>query len=96
MTSEQDANSLVDFQADERARQEAWYREKQAHDEASQLDEAFEEGFAREIAKGIEKGREEERRKLLISFVRDGVITMEEAAKRAGLSVAEFQKLTES
>ena len=108
MTSEQDANSLVDFQADERARQEAWYREKQAHDEASQLDEAFEEGFAigfakgfeegfaREIAKGIEKGREEERRKLLISFVRDGVITMEEAAKRAGLSVAESQKLTES
>ena len=88
MTSEQDANSLVDFQADERARQEAWYREKQAHDEASQLDEAFEEGFA--------KGFEEERRKLLISFVRDGVITMEEAAKRAGLSVAEFQKLTES
>lgn len=116
MTSEQDASSLVDFQADERARREAWYREKQAHDEASQLDEAFEEGFAigfakgfakgfeegfeegfaREIAKGIEKGREEERRKLLISFVRDGVITMEEAAKRAGLSVAEFQKLTES
>ena len=88
MTSEQDASSLVDFQADERARQEAWYREKQAHDEASQLDEAFEEGFA--------KGFEEERRKLLISFVRDGVITMEEAAKRAGLSVAEFQKLTES
>ena len=96
MTLEQDASALVDSQADERARQEAWYREKQAHDEASQLDEAFEEGFAREIAKGIEKGREEERRKLLISFVRDGVITMEEAAKRAGLSVAEFQKLTES
>lgn len=92
MTSEQDASSLVDFQADGRARQEAWYREKQAHDEASQLDEAFEEGFAI----GIEKGREEERRKLMISFVRDGVITMEEAAKRAGLSVAEFQKLTES
>ena len=83
---------LLDFQADERARQEAWYREKQMHDEASQLDEAFEEGFAIGFAKGFE----EERRKLLISFVRDGVITMEEAAKRAGLSVAEFQKLTES
>ena len=92
MTSEQDANSLVDFQADERARQEAWYREKQMHDEASQIDDAIEEG----IAIGIEKGREEERRELLTSFVRDGVITVEEAAKRAGLSVAEFQKLTES
>ncbi len=92
MTSEQDVSSLVDSQADERARQEAWYREKQAHDEASQLDEAFEEGFAIGFAIGFE----EERRELLTSFVRDGVITVEEAAKRAGLSVAEFQKLTES
>ena len=88
MTSEQDASSLVDSQADERACQEAWYREKQMHDEASQIDDAIEEGIA--------KGREEERRELLTSFVRDGVITVEEAAKRAGLSVAEFQKLTES
>jgi predicted transposase/invertase (TIGR01784 family) len=79
---------LNDFQADERMRQEAWYREKQMHDEASQIDDAIEEG----IAIGIEK----ERRELLTSFVRDGVITVEEAAKRAGLSVAEFQKLTES
>ena len=79
---------LRDFQADERMRQEAWYREKQMRDEASQIDDAFEEG----IAKGIEKGR----RTLLTSLVQDGVITVEEAAKRAGLSVAEFEKLTES
>ncbi len=92
MTSEQDGRSPGDSQADDRARQEAWYREKQAHDEASQLDEAFEEGFAIGFAIGFE----EERRELLTSFVRDGVITVEEAAKRAGLSVAEFQKLTES
>ena len=64
MTSEQDASSLVDFQADERARQEAWYREKQAHDEASQLDEAFEEGFAIGFAKGFEEGFES------VSFLR--------------------------
>ncbi len=87
---------LNDFQADERMRQEAWYREKQMHDEASQIDDAIEEGIAIGIEKGITKGREEERRELLTSFVRDGVITVEEAAKRAGLSVAEFQKLTES
>ena len=104
MTSEQDANSLVDFQADERMRPEAWYREKQMHDEASQIDDAIEEGIAIGIEKGITKGREEGiekgiekgQRKILISLVRDGVITVEEAAKRAGLSVAEFQKLTES
>ena len=91
---------LNDFQADERMRQEAWYREKQMRDEASQIDDAYEEGIEKGIekgiAKGIAKGREEERRELLTSFVRDGVITVEEAAKRAGLSVAEFQKLTET
>ena len=95
---------LNDFQADERMRQEAWYREKQMHDEASQIDDAIEEGIAIGIEKGITKGREEGiekgiekgQRKILISLVRDGVITVEEAAKRAGLSVAEFQKLTES
>ena len=36
---------LRDFQADERMRQEAWYREKQMRDEASQIDDAFEEGI---------------------------------------------------
>ena len=82
---------LNDFQADERMRQEAWYREKQMHDEASQIDDAIEEGIAIGIEKGITKGREEERRELLTSFVRDGVITVEEAAKRAGLSVSEFE-----
>ena len=95
---------LNDFQADERMRQEAWYREKQMHDEASQIDEAIEEGIAigiekgitKGIEEGIEKGIEKGQRKILISLVRDGVITVEEAAKRAGLSVAEFQKLTES
>jgi len=91
---------LNDFQADERMRQEAWYREKQMHDEASQIDDAIEEGIAigieKGITKGIEEGIEKGQRKILISLVRDGVITVEEAAKRAGLSVAEFQKLTES
>jgi hypothetical protein len=40
--------------------------------------------------------RSSRRGKLLTSLVRDGVITVEEAAKRAGLSVAEFQELTVS
>ena len=34
---------LLDFQADARMREEAWYREKQMHDEASELDDAKEE-----------------------------------------------------
>ena len=66
---------LNDFQADERMRQEAWYREKQMHDEASELGEAKEEGRFGAIAE----------------FARDGIISVEEAAKRAGLSVSEFE-----
>ena len=87
MTSEQDASSLVDFQADERARQEAWYREKQMHDEASQLDEAFEEGFAKGIEEGIEKGTFQ----TLVRLVNRGRLTLSEAAEEAGVSVSEFE-----
>ena len=79
---------LRDFQADERMRQEAWYREKQMRDEASQIDDAFEEG----IAKGIEKGTLQ----TLVSLVNRGRLTLSEAAEEASVSVAEFQKLTES
>ncbi len=88
MTLEQDASSLVDSQADERARQEAWYREKQAHDEASQLDEAFEEGFA----KGFEEGFAKEITfQTLVRLVNRGRLTLSEAAEEAGVSVSEFE-----
>ncbi len=70
---------LLDFQADERIRQEAWYREKQMHDEASELDDAKEEG------------REEGRFGAFAGLVRDGIISVEQAAKRAGVSVVEFE-----
>ena len=95
MTSEQDASSLVNSQADERARQEAWYREKQAHDEASQLDEAFEEGFAIGFAKGFEEGFAREIAKgtfqTLVRLVDRGRLTLSEAAEEAGVSVSEFE-----
>ena len=87
MTSEQDANSLVDFQADERMRQEAWYREKQMHDEASQIDDAIEEGFAKGIEEGIEKGTLQ----TLVRLVNRGRLTLSEAAEEAGVSVSEFE-----
>ena len=94
MTSEQDANSLVDFQADERMRQEAWYREKQMHDEASQIDDAIEEGIAIGIEKGITKGIEEGIEKgtlqTLVRLVDRGRLTLSEAAGEAGVSVSEF------
>ena len=46
---------------------------------------------------GIRIGREEERTKKFEEFgglVADGLISIEEAAKRTGVSVAEFRRLT--
>ncbi len=86
---------LNDFQADERMRQEAWYREKQMHDEASQIDDAIEEGIAKGIekgfAKGIEEGIEKGTFQTLVRLVDQGRLTLSEAAEEAGVSVSEFE-----
>ena len=66
---------LNDFQADERMRQEAWYREKQMHDEASQIDDAYEEGAFQTLVRLVNRGR----------------LTLSEAAEEAGVSVSEFE-----
>ena len=99
---------LLDFQADERVRQEAWYREKQTHDEASQIDDAYEEGRAegreegraegREEGReeGKEEGREEGTLQTLARLVARGRLTVSEAAEDAGMSVEEFENLTKS
>ena len=54
-------------------------------------------------ARGIEKGREEGIKEgikegtinVLISLVKDGILSISDAAKRAGISVAEFKKYTD-
>lgn len=45
------------------------------------------------IEKGIEQGRQLERNSLLIDLVKDGIITITEAAKRAGISESSFKLL---
>ena len=87
---------LLDFQADERVRQEAWYREKQTHDEASQIDDAYEEGRAEGREEGKEEGREEGTLQTLARLVARGRLTVSEAAEDAGMSVEEFENLTKS
>jgi len=87
---------LLDFQADERVRQEAWYREKQMHDEASQIDDAYEEGRAEGREEGKEEGREEGTLQTLARLVARGRLTVSEAAEDAGMSVEEFENLTKS
>ena len=39
------------------------------------------------------KGREEERIRLLVKFIRDGILTIEKAAKEANITVEEFEKI---
>ena len=87
---------LLDFQADERVRQEAWYREKQTHDEASQIDDAYEKGRAEGREEGKEEGREEGTLRTLARLVARGRLTVSEAAEDAGMSVEEFENLTKS
>ena len=49
-----------------------------------------------ERTKGREEGREEGILETLSSLVKDGVITEQEAAQRAGLSVDDFRSRRES
>ena len=64
--------------------------------------EALDRVEARGMEKGIAKGREEGIKEgikegtinVLISLVKDGILSISDAAKRAGMSVAEFKKYT--
>ena len=47
----------------------------------------------RALEKGIEKGKFEGKLETLLSLVRDGLLSIEEAAKRSGMTVAEVQAL---
>ncbi len=55
---------LRELNADEKLKQEVYYREKRLHDEASALSHARREGIAEGLAEGFEKGRAEERNRL--------------------------------
>ncbi len=62
-------------------------------DEEKTLNGRFETGFR----VGREEGREEERARKFEEFgglVADGLVSIEEAAKRAGVPVSEFRRLT--
>lgn len=85
--------------ADEKIQQEAWYREKQLHDEANAINgswrEGREEGLAEGIAQGIVQGEETGGLKKLAHLVRKGRLSLTEAAEDASMTVEEFQKFME-
>jgi len=49
---------------------------------------AHEEGLSEGLSQGLSQGR----REVLIEMVRDGELTVDAAAKRAGMSAEEFEK----
>ena len=53
--------------------------------------EGIEQGIERGIERGIEQGIEEGRIELLVDLANDKVITVEEAAGKAGMTVEEFK-----
>ncbi len=45
------------------------------------------------LSAGIEKGREEGRINMLLDIVKDGLISVTDAAKKAGMSLDEFESI---
>ena len=83
---------LRQLSADEKVRQEAWYREKQLLDEASALDSSHRQG----VEEGIQIGEGRGVLKTLVRLVKNGTLTLAQGAKEADMTPAEFEKLMES
>ena len=92
---------LRQLSADEKVRQEAYYREKRLHDEATALGTARREGIAEGraegraegIAEGEAKGKAEGMLNTLERLVKKGVLTLAQAAEEAQMSPEEFQRI---
>ena len=55
------------------------------------LNRGIEQGMERGIEQGLEQGRSEERIRIFVDLVNDKVLSLEEGAKRAGMTVDEFK-----
>lgn len=66
-------------------------REKAIRDWNDSINSARKEGEQQGEARGLEKGRQEGRITELIELVRDGLLDVQKAAERAGMTLAEFQ-----
>ena len=81
---------LRELNADEKLQQQVHYREKRLHDEATALGNARRKGIEEGKTLGIEEGI----LLTLAKFVEDGIITIQDAAERANMSVSEFKNKT--
>ena len=63
------------------------------YDEERHMRGEREEGRAEGLAQGREEGRAQERIKMLIELVNEGTYTVEQASKKANMTVKEFKKI---
>ncbi|MDE5769131.1 MAG: Rpn family recombination-promoting nuclease/putative transposase [Oscillospiraceae bacterium] len=82
---------LRELNADDKVRQEAYYREKRLHDEATALGYARREGEVAGLKKGKAEGIVEGTINTLIDLVKKGLLTLPQAAEQAKMSVSEFE-----
>lgn len=66
-------------------------REKAIRDWNDSINSARKEGEQQGEARGLEKGRQEGRITELIELVRDGLLDVQKAAERAGMTLEEFK-----
>ena len=66
---------------------------KEVTDVCKAWDDHLERGRREGRAEGRTEGRTEGKREVLVSLVNDGLLALSEAAKRAGLSDKDFEKL---
>lgn len=59
---------------------------------AKGIEQGIEKGIEQGIEKGIEKGIKRGTVNTLISLVKDGILSIDEAAPRADMSVEDFEK----
>ena len=81
---------LRELSADEKVRQEAFYREKRLHDEASALGHARREG----IAEGIEIGKAEGKAEGITEGMAKGKAEVAEKLRKMGLSEEQIREAT--
>ncbi len=64
------------------------------YDEERTFAEQREEGFAEGRAEGIQVGEENGKLKMLFDLVKDGIIPLSDAVRRANMTEAEFEEKT--
>ncbi len=83
---------LRELNADDQLRAEAYYREKRLHDEATALGHARCEGKEEGLAEGRAEGLAEGKIITLAGLVKDGLLSIEDAAKRTNMSASDFHR----